>query len=168
MLLLRAVSRRAVAAFSSTSLSSIPITPRKSISQLGVSNSISGFSTMSESSIKYPTEMSEAERYLFDLNGYLIIRNVLSLEEVAECNSAIDKHTNEAVARSDDSLRNAIKGSPMYGSGPPRLDLGGIFEWGEIESRVFKSILAHPRLIPLFHELLGKGYRLDHLPFVLM
>lgn len=171
MLLLRAVSRRVVAAFSSTSLSSFPITPKKSISisQLATTtNSIDGFSTMSESSIKYPAEMSEAERYLFDLSGYLIIRNVLSLEEVAECNAALDKHTDEAVARSDDSLRNAIKGSPMYGSGPPRLDLGGIFEWGEIQSRVFKSILAHPRLIPLFHELLGKGYRLDHLPFVLM
>ena len=37
-----------------------------------------------------------------------------------------------------------------------------------IDSRIFKSILAHPRLMPLFHELLGKGYRLDHLPFVLM
>jgi len=48
------------------------------------------------------------------------------------------------------------------------IHLGGILEWGEIESKVFKSILAQPRLVPLFHGLLGKGYRLDHLPFVLM
>lgn len=117
---------------------------------------------------KYPTEMSEAERYLFDLNGYIIIRNVLTPEEVEECHSAIDAHVDDAVARSDASLRNAVKGSPMYGSGPPRLDLGGIMEWGDVQSRVFKSILAHPRLLPLFHGLLGKGYRLDHIPFVLM
>jgi len=116
----------------------------------------------------YPTEMTEAERYLFDLNGFLVIRNVLTPAEVAACHAAIDGRMDEAIPRSDATLRNAVEGSPMYGSGPPRLDLGGIFEWGEIESRIFKSILAHPRLVPLFHGLLGKGYRLDHIPFVLM
>jgi len=136
-----------------------------------------GFSTMvledeeietNNTPVEYPTEMSESERYLFDLNGFVIVRNVLTPEEIAAAHAAIDAHMDEAVPRSDPTLRNAIEGSPMYGSGPPRLDLGGIFEWSEIESRVFKSILAHPRLIPLFHGLLGKGYRLDHIPFVLM
>jgi len=117
---------------------------------------------------QYPTEMSEAERYLFDLNGFLVIRNVLTPEQVAACHAAIDDHAAEAVPRSDPTLRNAIEGSPMYGSGPPRLDLGGIFEWDGTDSDVFKSILAHPRLVPLFHGLLGRGYRLDHIPFVLM
>jgi len=112
--------------------------------------------------------MTESERYLFDLNGYLIVRGVLSPDEVAACHTAIDKHIDEAIPRSDPTLRNAIEGSPMYGTGPPRLDLGGIFEWDDDESKIFKSILAHPRLVPLFHELLGKGYRLDHIPFVLM
>ena len=130
-------------------------------------NQTNAFSTMADATT-YPTEMTEAERYLFDLNGFLIIRNVLTPNEVAACHAAIDGNMDTAIARSDATLRNAIEGSPMYGSGPPRLDLGGIFEWGEIESRVFKKILAHPRLVPLFHGLLGKGYRLDHIPFVLM
>ncbi|KAL7449400.1 hypothetical protein ACHAWC_001460 [Mediolabrus comicus] len=117
---------------------------------------------------EYPLEMSEAERYLFDLNGYIIIRNVLTPDQIAACHEAIDAHIDEAIPRSDPTLRNAVEGSPMYGSGPPRLDLGGIFEWGDTQSNVFKSILAHPRLVPLFHGILGKGYRLDHLPFVLM
>ena len=112
--------------------------------------------------------MSRCLQDLFDLNGFLIVRNVLSSAEIAACHDAIDKHMDEAIARDDPSLRNAVKGSPMYGSGPPRLDLGGIFEWGEIDSKVFKSVLAHPRLVPLFHGFLGKGYRLDHIPFVLM
>ena len=118
-----------------------------------------------------PAEMTEDERYLFDLNGFLIVRGVLAPEEVAACNAAIDNHIDEAVPRSDPTLRNAeSNGSPMYGTGPPRLDLGGVLEWGgnDDESRVFKSILAHPRLVPLFHGLLGRGYRLDHMPFVLM
>ena len=135
----------------------------------------SSFSTMAfddndvlQQQQQYPLAMTEAERYLFDLNGYIIIRNVLTPDEIAAAHAAIDAHEHEAIARSDETLRNAVEGSPMYGSGPPRLDLGGIFEWGAQESAVFKSILAHPRLVPLFHGILGKGYRLDHLPFVLM
>lgn len=192
MLLLQALSRRSVAAFSTTSSSLLGRRSGASIERrafrpartsLAVShstpalNQTGGFSTMAaiddyedgETAAQvYPTEMSEAERYLFDLNGFLVVRGVLSPEEVAACNTAIEKHSDDAVPRSDPTLRNAVEGSPMYGAGPPRLDLGGIFEWGEVESRVFKKILAHPRLVPLFHGLLGKGYRLDHIPFVLM
>ena len=139
------------------------------------SSSSPSFSTMASSntsddasSQQYPIAMTEAERYLFDLNGYIIIRNVLTPDQIAAAHAAIDAHLSDAIPRSDPTLRNAVEGSPMYGSGPPRLDLGGIFEWGSAESEVFKSILAHPRLVPLFHGLLGKGYRLDHIPFVLM
>lgn len=191
MLLLQA-SRRTIHTAAFSTLSSLPPVNTKSASRArsfcksrtailpsstalpvsltpGATNQTTSFSTMMElDASDLPKEMSEAERYLFDLNGFLIVRNVLSPEEIAACHAAIDKHMDEAVAREDPSLRNAVEGSPMYGTGPPRLDLGGIFEWGDVESKVFKSILAHPRLVPLFHGLLGKGYRLDHIPFVLM
>lgn len=113
-----------------------------------------------------PTEMTEDERYLFDLNGYVVIRGVLSSEEVQEANTIIDKHESEMVPRLDNDLRNAAEGSALYGSGPPRLDLGRVLEWGP-DSKIFKSILAHPRLLPVFHGLLGKGYRMDHLPIII-
>ena len=149
--------------------------PSSSVSTNNNNQTSSSFSTMATTLAadeqvpqEYPLEMSEAERYLFDLNGYIIIRNVLTPDQIAACHEAIDAHIDEAIPRSDPTLRNAIEGSPMYGNGPPRLDLGGIFEWGDTQSNVFKSILAHPRLVPLFHGILGKGYRLDHLPFVLM
>jgi len=116
--------------------------------------------------ITYPIEMTEDERYLFDLNGYIIIRNVLSPSEVAEANSMIDNHQTAMIERKEASLRNAVKGTAFYGSGPGRKDLGAVLEWGD-DSKVFKSILAHPRLVPLFHGIMGKGYRLDHLPFVI-
>ena len=32
------------------------------------------------------------EKYLFDLNGFLVLRNVLSPEMIADANTAIDKH----------------------------------------------------------------------------
>jgi hypothetical protein len=34
---------------------------------------------------------SEMERYLFDLNGFIVIRNALSLDEVAACNGTLDE-----------------------------------------------------------------------------
>lgn len=125
--------------------------------------------TESETNVckQYPLEMTEDERYLFDLNGYLVVRNVLSPPEIAAANAAIDAHQDEMVERQDGALRNAVQGSAMYGSGPGRKDLGRVLEWGIEDSKVFRSILAHPRLVPLFHGLLGRGYRMDHLPLVL-
>jgi len=114
----------------------------------------------------FPAKMTDDERYLFDLNGYIIVRGVLTPEEVKQANDAIDNHNSEMVERSDKPLRNAVEGTAFYGTGPGRRDLGQVLEWGP-ESKVFKSILAHPRLVPFFHGLLGKGYRMDHLPFVL-
>mmetsp|Transcript_14703 Transcript_14703/g.36993 ORF Transcript_14703/g.36993 Transcript_14703/m.36993 type:complete len:408 (+) Transcript_14703:159-1382(+) len=123
--------------------------------------------TFAAPKMEYPIEMTEDERYLFDLNGYLIIRGVLTPEEVEEANAAIDNHAHEMVERSDSSLRNAKEGTRFFGQGPGRMDLGRCLEWGEKDSRVFKSILAHPRLVPVFHGILGKGYRMDHLPMIL-
>ena len=116
--------------------------------------------------ISYHIEMTESERYLFDLNGYIIIRNVLTSEEIYEVNAIIDKHQEGMIERKETELRNAIEGTKFYGSGPGRKDLGGVLEWGP-DSKIFKSILAHPRLVPLFHGILGKGYRMDHLPFII-
>ena len=104
----------------------------------------------------YPKEMSEDERYLFDLNGFIVIRNVLTPEEIKEANDVIDRHQEYMIERKESVLRNAVKGTNFYGSGPGRKDLGGVLEWGE-DSKVFKKILAHPRLVPLFHGILGKG-----------
>jgi hypothetical protein len=113
-----------------------------------------------------PIEMTEDERYLFDLNGYIVVRGVLTAEEVLEVNTVIDNHRDEMIERSDKSLRNTVGGTAFSGTGPGRKDLGGVLEFGA-ESKVFKSILAHPRLVPFFHGILGKGYRMDHLPFVI-
>jgi hypothetical protein len=112
-------------------------------------------------------EMSEADRYLFDLNGYVVVRGVLAPDQVRRANDAVDRRAGDFVERSDPELRNARQGTPLYGTGPGRRDLGRVLEWDGEESDVFRSILAHERLVPLFHGLLGEGYRLDHLPVVI-
>ena len=74
-------------------------------------------------------EMTEDERYLFDLNGYIIVRGVLTPEEVKMANAAIDNHAHEMIERADASLRNAAEGTKLYGQGPGRMDLGRVLEW---------------------------------------
>jgi ectoine hydroxylase-related dioxygenase (phytanoyl-CoA dioxygenase family) len=122
--------------------------------------------TFVNDSTSFPTEMTDDERYLFDLNGYIVVRNVLTPQQVQQAHDAIDKHAHEFVERNAGELRNSVAGSKMYGSGPGRKDLGRVMEWGQ-DSKVFKQILAHERLLPLFHGILGKGYRMDHSPFVI-
>ena len=123
---------------------------------LDVSTSSDSQTMTSSQKTDYPTVMTEAERYLFDLNGFLIIRNVLNPDEILQANDAIAKRQENMIERNDSALRNAVPGTAFYGSGPGRKDLGGVLEWGD-ESQAFKRILAHPRLVPLFHGILGKG-----------
>lgn len=85
--------------------------------------------------VQCPAEMTEEEKYLFDLNGFIIVRGVLNQEEIEAANNAIDNHANEMVERSDAALRNAVKDTRFDGQGPGRMDLGRVLEWGE-ESKV--------------------------------
>jgi ectoine hydroxylase-related dioxygenase (phytanoyl-CoA dioxygenase family) len=120
------------------------------------------------SKTKMMSTMSEKDKYLFDLNGYIVIRGVLTAAEIEHANSVIDRKQDKAQERIAAELRNTRKDSPLSGDGMNgRKDLGGLLEWGE-DSDVFKKMLAHPTVIPYFHELIGKGYRMDHLPFLVL
>eukprot|EP00593_Proboscia_inermis_P006969 CAMPEP_0171309886 /NCGR_PEP_ID=MMETSP0816-20121228/20082_1 /TAXON_ID=420281 /ORGANISM="Proboscia inermis, Strain CCAP1064/1" /LENGTH=79 /DNA_ID=CAMNT_0011793711 /DNA_START=65 /DNA_END=301 /DNA_ORIENTATION=+ len=72
-----------------------------------------------------PDAMPDDDKYLFDLNGYILIKNVLTPEEVLAANHAIDTRTDQFHERTNPTLRNASGGigSPMYGTGPGRKDL---------------------------------------------
>ena len=108
----------------------------------------------------------EKDKYFFDLNGYLVIRNVYSAAEVAEMNSVLDARSSDMKEREAIELKNADDGTPLAGS-CGRKDMGGILEWGERESFHFRSVLDHPSLRPYYHEFMGAGYRMDHLPFII-
>ena len=69
-------------------------------------------------------------------------------------------------------LKGALTRSNEVTLNVDRLDVAAIREpiaplTSLSDSKVFKSILPHPLLLPLFHGILGKGYRMDHLPFVI-
>ena len=110
--------------------------------------------------------LSARARYLFDLNGYIVVRAVLTPAEVASANAAIDQRQASLCERGEGTLRNTKAGSALAGSGSNgRLDLGGLLEWRD--TAVFRDLLAHPRLLPYLHDFLGPGFRLDHRPLLI-
>jgi hypothetical protein len=85
--------------------------------------------------------MNDTEKYLFDLQGYLIVEDALTPAEVAELNHLID-----AQNLSDPGLETN------------QSRFGDFLSWG----RPFCDLLDHPRLMPYLRFILGDGFRLDH------
>lgn len=107
------------------------------------------------------------ERFLFDLNGFLVVRGVFTPEEVAAANAAIDKRADSLQPRDEAGLRNAKSGTPLSATGP-RIDAGGMLYWPDKEADLFRDALVHPKLVPYYTELMGEGYRLDHQPLLVV
>ena len=85
--------------------------------------------------------MNEVEQYLFDVQGYLIIKDALTPDEVAVLNRHIDAQKLP---------------SPSLESRDARF--GEFLEWDQ----AFCDLLDHPRLLPYLQTILGDGFRLDH------
>lgn len=115
--------------------------------------------------------VSAADRYLFDLNGYIVLRGVFSEDAVRAANAAVDANLSSMHERSGKLRTSALYGrhSPgLAGDGTTgRCDMGGLLGWASPHHEPFREVLAHPGLVPFLHELLGKGYRLDHSPLLL-
>ena len=104
--------------------------------------------------------MNEEEKYLFDLNGYVVLSNVLSAQEIEHGNEAIDHHSDQMWER-DSSLAGestSLKGSSR------RAEVGGMLSWKRPWCELFRSLLIHPGTKPYLEGILGEGYRLDHGP----
>lgn len=87
----------------------------------------------------------EMQQYLFDLQGYLVIEDALSLAEVATFNQLLDR---QEVPASGQAQR--------FGSAP---EGSGFLEWG----KPFCDLLDHPRIMPILRFRLGDCFRLDRI-----
>ncbi|UBF25246.1 phytanoyl-CoA dioxygenase family protein [Kovacikia minuta CCNUW1] len=85
--------------------------------------------------------MNEVERYLFDLQGFLIVENALSLEQVAAINELLDQQVN---------LHQELE--------KPWSRFDRLLSWGA----PFRDLIDNPRITPYLHTLLGNHFRLDH------
>jgi hypothetical protein len=104
--------------------------------------------------------MDEDLKYLFDLNGYLHLKQVLTPEEVASLNAGIDRHADQMQAID----RSLIGESSALGGTSRRKDLGGMLDWERPYCEPFRRLLVHPTIKPILEGVLGTGYRLDHGP----
>jgi hypothetical protein len=95
--------------------------------------------------------MTPEERYLFDLQGYILIENLLDAEEVAELNTLLDEYDlwqNKGAARFNE----------IWTNDPDFLTVGPLHRWDE----PFRRLIAHPKILPYLIELCGPGFRYDH------
>jgi ectoine hydroxylase-related dioxygenase (phytanoyl-CoA dioxygenase family) len=85
--------------------------------------------------------MTDEQRFLFDLQGYLVLPGVLDPPTVERMRAEMDAR----------------------GVDPPEMDsdayrFSGFFGWSD----AFRGLIDHPALLPVLAELLGPRFRLDH------
>ena len=91
--------------------------------------------------------MTDEERYLFDLQGYLVLRGVLTQQEVDELNKVSDRVYPRDYSDGDESKgRRGIR------------NVRYISRWDPACQR----LLDHPRIVPVLAEFLGPKFRIDH------
>ncbi|MBW4563987.1 MAG: phytanoyl-CoA dioxygenase family protein [Mojavia pulchra JT2-VF2] len=85
--------------------------------------------------------MTELERYLFDLQGFLVVENALSTEQIAALQAVLDQQ----IAIQD-------KAEAAF------LRFDGLLPWGQ----PFQDLIDNRAIAPYLFELLGEQFRLDH------
>lgn len=83
--------------------------------------------------------MTPEEKFLFDLQGYLVIKNVLTQEEVAELNRIADEKFPRV-------------------SGSDRQRTSRVSTWGT----PYQNLMDHPKILPYLLTLIDSKFRLDH------
>lgn len=87
--------------------------------------------------------MNEEEKYLFDLNGYMVIKNAIDADQVRRMNAVLDQKA-ETDARFEGQQGND--------------KLVDLFTW----SPDFLSLLDNSLLLPKLKAILGSHMRFDH------
>lgn len=80
--------------------------------------------------------MTEEQKFLFDLNGFLVIENVLSEEECRK-------------------IRQQVYNMKYRPELLPET-------WRQVPGGLLEPLIDHPKIIPVLHELLGPHLRLDY------
>ena len=107
--------------------------------------------------------MNDDEKFFFDLEGYLVLRNVLDSDEIARCNEAIDRHDEDFY----EPARSLEGDSKVLAGKAPQKRMDGMLAWERPWCEPFRQLLIQPRIKAILEEVLGPGYRLDHGPALL-
>jgi hypothetical protein len=85
--------------------------------------------------------MTDQERYLFDLQGYLVVPDALTAAQITGLNAMLDERMAREVAPDASTHR-----------------FMGTLDWGQ----PFVDLLDNPAVEPHLAEILGDGFRVDH------
>ena len=85
--------------------------------------------------------MTDEQRFLFDLQGYLVVPEVHDRETVARMLAEMDARGVDPPAENTDSYR-----------------FSGFFRWSDD----FRNLIDQARILPILAEILGPRFRLDH------
>jgi hypothetical protein len=108
--------------------------------------------------------MTEEELYLFDLNGYIVLKGGLSEALVADLNAAIDAKGDWAQASGSPYIHTGMD-EPTMGDGNSDPAAGPVdFYWAELMTwgQPLRSLVSHPRTLDCLTEVIGPDLRLDH------
>lgn len=89
---------------------------------------------------------------------------MLSPDELAAANAAVDAHADDLKIRPNDLAR----GSKTLAGKTGRGDLGGMLNWEKPHCDVFRQMIAHPNSKRHLEELLGPGFRLEAIGIITM
>ena len=103
--------------------------------------------------------MSDREKYLFDLQGFLVVNNFLTFAEVQTLNEAVDANMDKRIEREP---RGQGNGRFVQGEFASFFHQLNALTWEHPWCQPFRDLLAHPKVIPYLNTLMGRGWKLDH------
>ena len=106
--------------------------------------------------------MNDTEKFLFDLQGFLKVPDFLAPAEIDALNAAFDANEDK---RGEDGNHNTGGSDAL--DGRRRGMFAGMLEWEKPHCLPFRALLAHKKLIPYLDALFGRGWKMDHSPFML-
>jgi len=105
-------------------------------------------------------EMTDREKYLFDVRGYIVVKGFLTDGEVAALNAAADANADRI-----QDCDEALLGSATLRGTVRRRQYRDMLTWEPPWCDPFRDLLAHPGLWAYLHDLLGLGWHIDTEPF---
>ena len=111
--------------------------------------------------------MNEQEKYLFDLHGYLVVKNALTDAQVKALSDMVDDNAPPAAPAKNNPIIEKGKKRPGRGGSDrtrfrndddPAWSASSLLDWGG----TFIDLIDIPTIAPYLEELLGVNYRLDH------
>ena len=85
--------------------------------------------------------MTKQEKYLFDLQGFLIVPNAIKAEEINKLNAIMDVK----IARECEGDMRTHR-------------FTNLLRWG----KAYRNLIDNPAIIPYLEELVDRQFRLDH------